>query len=130
MMACALLVAGLAGCGEGSTSTEASLGLASADAARDCLEAAGHPVIGGPRPAGDRNAPDVELILQGNPPGAFIAFYASAKRARRYEPLIERSARRIHGSVERAGAVAIIWVGEPSQTDRRSVGGCVFGAPV
>lgn len=124
------LAAALAGCGGGATSTSQlpvpDLGLRSAEAARACLEHAGFGVLGGPRPAGDKNAPNVELILNGNPAPAFIAFYRGEARAERYEPQLIRNAARFNGSVERRGAVSIVWVQKPQADLRRQVHTCVF----
>src|SRR6266571_7507062 len=84
------------GCGGGTrapSSTPApNLGLPRAAQARTCLNDAGFRVVGGPRSAGDRNAPDVELVVNGEGAGAFVGFYKQVERARRYESQLKRNA--------------------------------------
>ena len=119
----------LVGCGGGTrapSSTPApNLGLPRAAQARTCLNDAGFRVVGGPRSAGDRNAPDVELVVNGEGAGAFVGFYKQVERARRYESQLKRNARRFNGSVERRGPVSIVWVRKAPAESRR-IERCVF----
>lgn len=84
-------------------------------------------VLAGNRSKGDTDAPDVELIVNDGPTMAFVALYESEARAKRYEPGIRRRAEEFGGSVERQGAISILWVQEPSSDLRGRVEGCVFG---
>jgi hypothetical protein len=122
----ALLIGGCGG-GEGDTSSAPTpVGMHDAELARDCLVGAGFDVVGGPRPRGDKNAPDVELVVQKPGPGAFLAFYKKLERARLYEPALKRNARRVNGSVVRNGSVSVLWVHAPASTVRKQVQGCAF----
>ena len=123
----------LAGCGDASTSDTdpgslPDLGLESASDARECLIAAGLQVTGAPRAPNDRNAPDVELIVNAGPlRGTFIAFYRSEARAERYEPQIARNAARFDGSVKRSGNVTLLYIRQPNGGDKAIIEGCAFG---
>lgn len=118
----------LAGCGGGNptsnSGTSPKLGLEAAEQARACLEAHDLHVVGGPRPPGDRNAPDVELIVQNERAPTFIAFYRSVARANRYEREIRHNARRFNGSVDRHGAVTIVWTGAVGPETRAEIERC------
>jgi hypothetical protein len=124
---CILLV-GCGGGGSASSPAAPPLGLQRAERARACLSEAGFRVVGGPKPSGDRNAPDVELIVSGNGggPGAFLAFYEEVERAKRLESDLRRNAQRFDGSLQRRGSVSIVWVGNLSADDRRRIEGCAF----
>src|SRR5438045_132455 len=124
------IVFALIGCGGGSASGPGpppapDLGLPRADKARTCLSKAGFHVVGGPRSPSDRNAPEVELVLNGPGADAFLGFYKRAERARRYESQLGRNARRFNGSVERRGRVSIVWVHKP-RVEAGRVEACVF----
>ena len=82
----AFLIGGCGGDGGQTSSAPTPLGMHGAELARDCLVGAGFDVVGGPRPRGDRDAPDVELVVQKPGPGAFLAFYKKLERAKLYEP--------------------------------------------
>src|SRR6266516_5841342 len=123
-----VLFVGCGGGGSASSPAAPPLGPKRAERARACLSDAGFRVVGGPRASGDRNAPDVELIVSGNSggPGAFLAFYKKVKRAKRLESDLRRNAQRFNGSAERRGPVSIVWVGKLSADDRRRIEGCAF----
>src|SRR5258706_15166010 len=107
VMACVFVA--LQGCGGSGGGGQTSKS-ASPAAARRCLLAAQLRVLGGPRPPGDANAPNVELIAGGRQAYAFLAFYDSSTRARKYAPMIRRNAQRFHGTLERHGKLTILWV--------------------
>ncbi len=97
-----------------------------AEPARVCLTKAGYKVIGGSPRLDDRNAPDYELVLTGHGGGAFIAFYKQIARAKRFEPGIKKNARQFRGaSVERHGAITIVWVRLTGPTTRARVRACL-----
>ena len=117
----------LVGCGTSKEETPADDGTPSSpSAARACLTKAGFKVIGGPRDPSDTDAPDVELIVGGHGPGAFVAFYEALARAKRYEPGIRRNAKRFGGSVERRGRITIVWVQPPTPKHRARLEACLF----
>lgn len=122
----AFLIGGCRGDEAQTSSAPTPLGMHGAELARSCLDDAGFDVVGGPRPQGDKNAPDVELIVQKPGPGAFPAFYKKLDRAKRYEPALKRNARRFKGSVVRNGSVSVVWVHAPTSTVRKQVQGCAF----
>src|SRR4029079_13277751 len=122
----ALLIGGCGGGGSQTSSAPTPLGMHTAELARACLVGAGFDVVGGPRPRGDKNAPDVELVVQKPGPGAFLAFYKKLERAKLYEPDLKRNARRFNGSVVRTGSVSVVWVHAPTSTVRKQVQGCAF----
>jgi hypothetical protein len=121
-----LLLIGCGGSESTSTPTAAELGLQRADQARACLSDAAFRVTGGPRAPGDRNAPDVELIVNDGGAMAFIGYYKEVERAKRFESDLRRNARRFNGSVERRGPVSVVWVRKPSPDERRRIEGCAF----
>jgi hypothetical protein len=129
-MLLAVVVPLMTGCdGEGGSSAPTAgpeLGLSRAERARDCLRDAGFRVLGGSRPSGDRDAPDAELIVQDDRTGAFIGFYRTAERARRFEDDLRRNAARFDGSVTRHGPVTVVWVRRLSIEERAAVDGCAL----
>jgi hypothetical protein len=120
-----ILLGGCGGGGSASSPAAPPLGLQRAERARACLSDAGFRVLGGPRSPGDRNAPDVELIVRGKGADAFLAFYKQVERARHYENDLRRNAKRINGSVERRGSVSVVWVRKPPAEARR-IERCAF----
>jgi len=57
-------------------------------------------------------------------PGAFIAFYTDAAKARRLQAGLTRNARRLGGQIERHGAVTVLWVHPPASDLRAAVQTC------
>jgi hypothetical protein len=97
--------------------------------ARGCLTGQALSAHGGPAsPAGPSAAssPDGELIVRSGNGGAFVAFYANARKAERLEPGVLQNARRFGGQVQRRGAVTVIWVRPPATELRAVVDRCVF----
>lgn len=93
-----------------------------------CLAGKGLTAHGGvaPQPAGaNTNAPAGELTLASAGSEAFIAFYASAQRARRLAPQVEKRAARFNGLVERQGSITIVWSGSPSSSLQALVDRCL-----
>jgi hypothetical protein len=92
--------------------------------ARACLTSGGLAVKGGPVPPEGHSpgGPEGELIVG----GAFIAFYADPRIAKRAEPEVLRNARGFGGEVVRRGAVTILWIGPPGNDLRTSVQACAF----
>jgi hypothetical protein len=128
----ATLMVAIVGCG-GDTSVDSNtpdLGRARVEHARSCLADAGFFVLGGPRPKGDRNAPDFELTVQlrgpDSPVGAFVAFYRREGRAAKLEPEIRRNGKRFNGVVERRGAVTVVWTEKPPPKTRNKVARGVY----
>lgn len=97
--------------------------VAAIDKARSCLTARGLHPIGGPvlppNPPGSSSA-DGELvvgktaIMRKAAPGAFIAFYTDAAKARRLQAELMRNARRLGGQIERYEAVTVLWLHRPA----------------
>ncbi len=79
-------------------------------------------------PPASPNSPDGEVIAGYLPNGALIAFYRNIEKAERLEPAVLRNARRLHGQVERTGAVTIFWSRPPTATLRHTVQACLPGA--
>ena len=97
-----------------------------ADAVRECLAQAGYRATGGMRPQGTPGAPDYEILVAGPRGSAFIAFYDSLARAKRYEARVRNNAGRFDGaSVERHGTVTTVWVELTDRTARRRIQDCV-----
>jgi len=128
-IAAAPFIVAVVGCGGGGASSipAPDLNYSRAEQARTCLEKLGVRVVGGQRPRGDHNAPDVELIVRGKGVFAFLAFYKSLERARRYESSLRRNARRFGGSVVRRGHVSVIWVKNPDGQGAREISRCAWG---
>jgi hypothetical protein len=128
-IAAAPFIVAVVGCGGGdANSTPApELNYSRAEQARTCLENLGARVIGGQRSRGDHNAPDVELIVRDKGAVAFLAFYKSLERARRYESSLRRNSRRFGGSVVRRGHVSVVWVKNPDGQGAREIVRCVWG---
>jgi hypothetical protein len=80
-------------------------------------------LIGGERSPDDRDAPDKELIANDVLKGRLMvsaAYYDDEDRAERYEPALRRNARSFDGSVERHGALTLLWVrGDESRLAER-----------
>jgi hypothetical protein len=96
--------------------------------ARRCLTAKGLHALGGPvlppSSSGSSTA-DGELVISSTHP-TFIAFYTDPARARGLEATVVQSARRVHGQVERHGAVTIVWTRAHASNLRGAVDACVF----
>lgn len=82
---------------------------------RTCLEAAGFKTLGGPKPAGDEDAPAYELIVRdgGGGPGGMLAIYATEDEALQRRPGIEdnlaqASEEGAGGSAEAFGSVLVL----------------------
>ena len=70
-------------------------------------------MVGGEASAGDRDAPDAELIANDVRRGrvmVFVAYYDDEGRAERLAPKLRRNARRFDGVVERHGTITLLWV--------------------
>jgi hypothetical protein len=67
---------------------------------------------------GDRNAPDLELVVSGRV-RAFVGLYTDAARARANLPAIRRDAKQ--GTVEAMRRATIVWVSQPDAAVRRCV---------
>lgn len=92
-----------------------------------CLERAGIPThVRRPKP-GDADAPD--LVLWPRHPGAqaSIGFYADPVRAREYEAIIRKRAKRFDGLVERRRNVTIVWYAPPATEPAARTRRCVYG---
>jgi hypothetical protein len=103
---------------------------AALDKARSCLTAKGLRALGAPvlppNPPGS-SIPDGELIVgRSAAHAAFIAYYTDAARARQFEGAVARNAQRVHGRVQRRGAVTIIWTHPPTSKLQSTVEACVF----
>lgn len=95
--------------------------------ARNCLVARGLRVSGGPvlPPVGPTSTePDGELVI-GSASLAFIAFYTSAARARRIEPVLRRDDAHAPVLLQRRGAVTIAWIRAPAGEPRNMVWTCL-----
>jgi hypothetical protein len=90
--------------------------------ARKGVSTSGGPFLEGPRP---RTRPIGELITKTRPT-AFIAFYTTARVAKRAEPQVLASARRIGGRVQRRGAVTVLWTKPPAARQRATAEACAF----
>jgi hypothetical protein len=91
--------------------------------ARHGIAAHGGPYLDGPRP---RKTPIGELVSFNTSPTAFIAFYTSARVARRAEPLVIMNVQRTGGEAERRGLVTVAWTKPPSPSLRAAIDGCAF----
>jgi hypothetical protein len=87
------------------------------------IRTSGGPVLEGPR---DRRTPIGELIMVRAHATAFIAFYTSARVARRAEPKVIRNVGRTGGVVHRRGLVTVAWTKPPSPGLRASTESCTF----
>ena len=97
-----------------------------ADAVRECLAQAGYRATGGVRKQGTPGAPEYEILVAGPRGSAFIAFYGSLARAKRYEAKVRNNAGRVDGaSVERHGTVTTVYVDLTDRTARRRIQDCV-----
>jgi hypothetical protein len=136
----AILAALVAGCGDSSddrTSTSAAatttttgpelseLSLAAADTVRACLLEDGLTVLGGPRSAGDNDAPDVELLIGDPETFGFVAFYADDDHAERNEARIRKDTEAFGGSVVRRGALTLLWMPKSTPDQRAAVEACL-----
>jgi hypothetical protein len=100
--------------------------LAAIKTARTCIDKKGFRVSGGPiYPQESPTSPDGELIAGRAKAAAFIAFYTSASRAQRLEPVLKGNARGV-STIERRGAVALLLVGRPAPKLRAAVTDCAF----
>lgn len=96
------------------------------EAVRRCLAQHGYRATGGVRRPGTPNAPSYEILVAGPRGSAFIAFYDSVARAKRYEARLRRNARRFKGaSVERQGTITTVWVELTDTTARARIRDCV-----
>jgi hypothetical protein len=101
--------------------------IARIDSGRSCLTSKGLRAIGGPAfPSSppDPTQPDGELVISSTHP-TFIAFYTDATRAAQIEPALRRDDAAKHVSLERRGAVTIVWSQAPDGDLRHTVWGCV-----
>jgi hypothetical protein len=101
--------------------------IARIDSDRRCLDSNGLSAVGGPafpsRPP-DPTQPDGELVISSTHP-TFIAFYTDSARAARIEPALRRDDTGKHVSLERRGAVTIVWSQAPAGDLRHTVWACV-----
>lgn len=96
------------------------------EAVRRCLAQHGYRATGGVRRPGTPNAPSYEILVAGPRGSAFIAFYDSVARAKRYAGRLRRNARRFKGaSVERQGTITTVWVKLTDTTARARIRDCV-----
>jgi hypothetical protein len=73
-----------------------------------------------------RRTPIGELITSTTRPTAFIAFYTTARVAKRAETGVRKNARQFGGRVERRGAVTIVWTQPPSASLGTTTEACAF----
>lgn len=97
--------------------------------ARTCLRKLGYKVSGGAPRVGDDRAPDYQLVLNGSARGhgAIVAYYSELDRAAHYEAITARNARKLpDASVERRGAINIVWVRLHDEALRGRIRACVL----
>jgi hypothetical protein len=98
-------------------------------AVQACLARRGITANGGPffEPHRPHDTPIGELIVfRGRGPTGFIAFYTSARVARRAEPRVIRTMQRIGGQVERTGSVTVVWLQPPPAQLHAVTEACAF----
>jgi len=95
-------------------------------AVQACLKHHGIRTNGGPAltRSEPKRTPIGELDLA-TKPMAIIGFYTSAQVARRAEPRVQTRVAQSGGSVERHGAVSVVWISPPSSGLDATVSGCV-----
>jgi hypothetical protein len=100
------------------------------DRVEACLDRDGLTVRGGPFfNANPKRVPIGELVLLGAKPpalSAFIAFYTSARVARRAVPAIRKRLEGTAGSLRRDGSVTVIWATPPAAAMTATTYGCAF----
>jgi hypothetical protein len=95
-------------------------------AVQACLTRHGIRVNGGPAlGSGDPKRTPLGELDVASKPMAIIAFYTSARVARRAEPKILSRIQHTGGSVQRHGAVSVVWTSPPSSQLDSTVTNCV-----
>jgi hypothetical protein len=97
------------------------------DRLSSCLTKEGYRLQGGaPQATADTEAPDYQIIFSGPRGGGYIGFYKNASRAQRVGAQLRENAQRTRGaSVERHGAINIVWVDMPDPVARAGVRSCL-----
>ena len=91
-----------------------------------CLRKEGYRLQGGVPQVKDTESPEFQIILSGPRGGGYIGFYRNATRARRVAVRLRRNATRTSGaSVERHGAINVLWVDLPDPNARANVRACL-----
>jgi len=95
-------------------------------AVRDCLSRQGYRVTGGAARSGDADAPDYQILVSGQRGSAFVAFYDTLARARRFERKVRRNASKVKSaSVDRHGTITVVWVSLTDRAARARIRDCI-----
>lgn len=92
----------------------------------DCLRKLGFRLQGGDVPGGGTELPDYQIIFSGPRGGGYVGFYKNVSRATRVAAQLRKTAQRTSGaSVERHGAINIVFIDLAGAAARSDVRGCL-----